>query len=190
MTPADLMRVIGVGKSLIYQYVRGEIDQPREPTLTRIAVALGVSKAWLMHGEISEPSTDLGVAVRRIPILPLQLCGELGVRGQLADLASGEFLPVGNDVGPRSAAVRVEDNSIDSLQPGDMVIVDPDAEPLPGRYVLAVYNGKALIRRYRPLTAQSGGPFELHAEGDDFPMIPSSASPRIVGRIVKRISDF
>lgn len=187
----QLIRATGLGKSLVYQYLNGEVDQPREPHLTLLTNALAVSKSWLMHGENAEASSELGVAVRRIPVLTLKLCGELSVRGQLADLASGEFLPVGADVGPRSAVVRVEDEAISPLlRPGDMVVVDPDAEPIPGRYVLALVNGVAYIRRYRPLTARPDGPIELLSENTDFPPIDLTESGRILGRVIKRISDL
>jgi len=192
MTPADLVRVTGLGKALIYAYVKGRIDQPREPALNRVANALGVSTAWLMFGGSSQNTTHNLLAIDKIPVLNLALIdGKLGTRGQLADLASGEFVPVGEDVGPRSAAVRVEDEAIAPvLRPGDMVVVDPDAPLVPGKYVLAIVDDVAVIRRYRPMTGKRAGTVELLAEHPDFPPLELNGSGRIIGRITKRISDL
>lgn len=98
---------------------------------------------------------------------------------------------MGEDVGPRAAIVRVDDEAIAPiLRPGDMVVVDPDAEPIPGRYVLALVDGLAVIRRYRPLTAKPGGAVDLLSDNQDFPPIRMTGSGRILGRVVKRISDI
>lgn len=189
MTPADLMRATQLGKALIYSYCNGRIDQPRDPALSRISNALGVSSAWLMFGTPTNQNADQNsLAIRKIPVLNLKAIGGLGPRGQLADLASGEFCPVGDDVGPRSACVHIEDEAVSPvLRPGDMAVIDPDAPLVPGKYVLALVDGVAVVRRYRPI---SGKIVELLAEHPDFPPLRVNGVGRILGRVVKRISDI
>ena len=190
--PADLMRVSGVSKELIYKYVHGKVDQPRLPVVTQIANTLGVSVAWLTHGDDLPLERSSTVGLRRVPVLTLQQVASLGPRGRFIDAASGEFVPVPDDAGPRSAGIRINDDAGHPVfQIGDIIIVDPDVAPVPGRYVLAIVGGVAMVRRYRPTSAAPKAPVELVAEHRDFPtVLLTPDNGYIVGRVVKRISDI
>lgn len=191
MTPAELVRLTGLGKGLVYQYVRGEVDQPRPPVLARISSVLGVTVGWLMYGDTNHgPIGNNSLAVRKLPIIPLHSLKGMTRRGQLADFASGEFLPVPSDVGPRAAGIRIEDESGHPIfRVGDIAIVDPDQPPIPGRYVLAIVDGTPVVRRFRPTSAAPDAAIELVPEHPDYPTVTLANNGHIVGRVTKRISD-
>lgn len=51
-TAAELARLADITPELARKYTAGLVDAPRKPTPQRIADALGVEVAWLMHGTL------------------------------------------------------------------------------------------------------------------------------------------
>ena len=101
----------------------------------------------------------------------------------------------GEDITPRTLAIRVEDTSMrcvgrESLEPGDTILFAPEAALEPGCVVLAVVDDEALIRKYRPLgRGTCGHEFTLVPLNEDFPTIQSSRhnGSEIVGRAIRHI---
>jgi transcriptional regulator with XRE-family HTH domain len=50
LSQEDLGRVAGVSGFTISKYERGVLKSPLADTLERVALALGVEPAWLLHG--------------------------------------------------------------------------------------------------------------------------------------------
>jgi SOS-response transcriptional repressor LexA len=90
-------------------------------------------------------------------------------------------------LGPNCFGVKLDD---DSMSPrylrGDIVIIDPDLEPVPGKCVLVAFDAqkRAIVRRYRPLSAKRSTLADLIAEQDDFPV--ERIGPGLKGTIVGR----
>lgn len=196
MSARDLARVSGVDHESIYKYLKGEVHNPRSPAPERIAVALGVTVPWLMLGVTDNQPNNTGtIGIRRIPILALSDIKGMRPNDKLAQFWSGSgVVAVTDDVGDYAAGVRMDDHSMEPvIAPGDVLIVDPAAEPIPGRYVVAILlpSGRAVVRRYRPHGQTIHEPIDLIAEHRDFPPVTITRKTGfIVGRVVKRISDI
>lgn len=80
--------------------------------------------------------------------------------------------------------VRVIDNSMAPLfTPGDVLVFDEDAQPAPGKFVLAAVGEEAVIRRYKQTGLKD---FELVPENNDYPTIKSSdADVKIIAVMVE-----
>ncbi len=73
--------------------------------------------------------------------------------------------------GPKTFATEINDDSMaPDFYPGDVIIVDPEQEPKPGQYILAVINetNKVVFRKYRELDTAHKGDFELQALNNDW----------------------
>lgn len=179
LTPADLIRRSGVSRDLVYKYTKGEIDQPRRPVLDKLAAALSVSAGWLMSGEQEERNA---VGLRLVPVVRLSTLARVSSEEDVGTVV----VPL--DMGARVSGVLVDDEAAAPVfRPGDIAIVDPDAAPAPGRYVVAIVGGTPVLRRYRQT---QDGQALLIAEHPDFAPLSLGPNDRIVGRVVKRISDI
>lgn len=196
LTARELSRVSGVDHESIYKYLKGEVHNPRSPAPDKLAVALGVTVPWLMLGvSEAQPQANEKLGIRRLPVLSLTDIMGMVPTDRLVQFWSGSgVVAVAGDVGDYAAGIAMSDHSMEPvIAPGDILIVDPDAEPIPGRYVLAVLipTGRALIRRYRPHGQTPQDPIDLIAEHRDFPLVTITRKTGfIVGRVVKRISDI
>lgn len=165
------------------------------------AKAFHVSASYILTGEVAGAPLDPVLA--RIPIRVVPLMDLLDIEA-LRAVAAGA-MPVGisdvavdsaDDITPRSFAAEVITNAMvgkggESINPGDIVIISPEAPIEPGKIVLAVVGDESLLRRYRPAT--HGGDtsrFILVPLNDDFATIHTSTAEGsfIVGRAIRRIT--
>jgi transcriptional regulator with XRE-family HTH domain len=192
-TAAELARRSGVDVQKIYKYMRGKVDAPRGKTLALLSKALGVNELWLVYGAEDHNAPTAGssqvIELGRIPIVNLV---DLSRLKSIADLPKmlkdRKELTVPDDVGPRAVAVRLDDDSMaPKFAQGSVVICDPDAPIVPGRYVIALSTSanRAVFRRFKATSAnnQKG---ELIAENPNFPAlkIGTEKDGFIVGRAV------
>lgn len=110
----------------------------------------GANLFWLVYGE--EPNgarpESVGVQGRVVPKL---LWDQLIARVDgLLTVPSEEFIRTHFDCGERSFATVVHDKSNEpEIQPGDSVVIDPDAAPKPGDLVLVRHNNGVILRKVR-----------------------------------------
>jgi SOS-response transcriptional repressor LexA len=109
-----------------------------------------------------------------------ELTSHVGLDEQLAKMAS-----------PLAFALTVRDDSMAPLfVVGDIVIIDPSINPLPGEFVVAKIeeHHAVIFRKYRqlPQTAKSGG-FELAALNGDWGKAVTSmdCSITIIGTLIE-----
>lgn len=189
-TGAELSRRSGVPEQSIWKYLQGERSMPRGETPRKLADAIGVSVAWLMHGDdLAAPNV---VAIRQIPLTNLS-----GYDGRLTMLPkmiadAPEYIPIPADLPLRGEAMayRVDEDAMTRLPAGSIVVVDRDRPPEPGRYVLA-YSAllkRAVVRRWRAVDFSGAG--QLVADSLDYPPIPmeTAADGHVMGRVVLVIS--
>lgn len=94
------------------------------------------------------------------------------------------------DLSSHAFALRIKgDSMLPEFREGDMVIIDPSVNPLPGDYVVAK-NGEneATFKKYRPRGVNEQGlqVFELVPLNEDYPSMRSDITPiRIIGTMVE-----
>lgn len=188
----ELHRRSGVPYDSIKKYLDGAVAQPRGDIMGKLASAVGVTTLWLQHGlDVRHDSTDTNLGVQRLPIVRLGEVAAVGLSQALTTaLASGRTVPAINHMGPRVYAVLIEDDSnAPVLRPGDYVLCDPDAPPIPGKFVVASVGTQALLRRYRETTVGASGKptIELCPENPNFPTVGGKAKVVILGRVTHHV---
>ncbi|MGP7732869.1 LexA family protein [Oceanimonas smirnovii] len=194
MTQEKLAKLIGVSRVSISQWERGDTS-PKGENFYKLAEVLQVSAQWLLEGK-GEPSTFENVVpatlgLRQIPVLSYVQAGQLTAVREIRDVdGSFEYVQADDDIGDRAFAMRI---SGDSMTPefgeGDLVIIDPEIEPVPGDYV-AAKNGslEATFKKYRPRGFNQNGVeyFELVPLNDDYAPIRSDmCDVVIIGTMVE-----
>lgn len=148
------------------------IKQPRGDAIERLADVLGVDAIWLRHGltfERHEDSDRLLSLLQSAPVVTLTLLSTLKTFDDLdALIKAGPPFSSSRRFGPRCFLVPVEDDSMAPRYPqGTVLVVDPDAPPIPGKCVVAnVIGHGAVCRRVR---TADGKKLELHPENPDSP---------------------
>lgn len=197
MSAPDLAAQSGVKLQNLYKYLQGAIAKPRGNVIDDLAATLDVDPVWLERGvSIAKGVADGAFTpVRNIPLVPLKRLSALKSAQDLQALARGlPVIPVPAKVGGNAFALELPDDSMGERFPrGCVIVCDPDAPLVPGRYVVAVdlKMGDALFRRYRPLSSD-GARYELIAEHPDYPTVRVTTKKEafIIGRAVMKIDDL
>lgn len=188
----ELARRTGYDKEVIYQWLKGAVDNPRGDAISVVASAFGRTELELRLG-----STNVfDPALIKVPLLSMNKLGTLE-RGQdpRSTWDGASAVTATSDVSSKAFAIIMNDEScVPSVALNDVIIVDPESDPLPGRFVVAVVEDlqKAVLRRYSPRGLHADSPYQLVADNNHYPPIDiDSAHPgRILGRGVKRIVDI
>jgi SOS-response transcriptional repressor LexA len=197
----------------------GEWRRHRRFSQETLADAAGTSKATISRLEAGKRGLSQKWLETLGPILdatPAQLLEEPGAARRSADMRSVPLIdsvqaghwtevadpyakgdaeasvPVMRHVGPRAFALRIEGNSMEpDFRDGDIIVVDPDVQPQPGRYVVARIEEEnaATFKRYREKGRDSRGRaiVELVPLNPDWPVlsIANSKGGSIVGVAVE-----
>lgn len=191
LSKAELARRVGVSRATVGQWESGEIKRLEAENLLRLADVLRVDPTWLLTGR-GEMAT--GVRESR-PTYPTRFAPRLSWdqvpvwERLVADFEHGGPLPdipVDPSFPPRCFALIVEGSSMAAEFPsGSIIIVDPDTQAEPGRYVVAVTDdGQALLR----LVERDGTILQLRALAPGLDIIPVSRST-ICGVVIFRSAD-
>lgn len=150
-----------------------------------IAKALGVRMEWLLLEEgPMDSEQEPRLTVPRIDLI------QAGSWGDVNDpFPPGEvpMVPASSHVGPNAFALKVDGQSMmDLYQHGDVVIVDPAVEPVPGDDVIAklASGERATFKRYRQKSPKE---VELLALNPNYEtLVLNARNPgRIVGVVVE-----
>lgn len=86
-----------------------------------------------------------------------------------------EFVQTHFECGAKSYALQVVGDSMEEeFRAGDVVIIDPDLDPVPGDFVhVEMADGRVLFRKYRPQVSHKGAPpvFDLIPINEDWPKV-------------------
>lgn len=166
--------------SRINNYERG--DRTPGPTeIKLLADALEVSPSYLMcltdnrEGKLSK---SLGMGTL-IPVLDYKQATDASASIQKIkeDVDSQvEFIPVstnvGDSLGKNAFALKIKDDSMaPEFRVNDVIIVDPDSQPKPGDFVVALIEAEqeVILRKYKQLSAAKDlQEFELIALNKDW----------------------
>lgn len=176
MTQRELSAATGYSHAIVSQW-ENDLSKPKNTLL--VARALRTSMEWLLTGEGNEDDLSVTVSsdgvinvvpapigLRQIPIISYvqagcwtESCECRAVDGSI------ETINTDLDLGSMAFALEVRGDSMaPEILEGDVVVIDPDVDPLPGD-IVAAKNGshEATIKQYRPRGTNDQGQeyFEL-----------------------------
>jgi SOS-response transcriptional repressor LexA len=155
----------------------------------RLATSLGVNPLWLQEG-VGDPHDPL-VTVAPWPEGARASWVVKVKQDQVETILSGGEIDgprvvTSAGVGPNAFAMDVHGRAMaPEMREGDEIIVDRDVRPDPGDLVVAIVDGRPVLRRWRPLPVDAGGiSFELAASNPDYPAVSSRHQDCLVVGVV------
>lgn len=163
--------LVGVNKSTVMRWERGETGKINMPTLQFLAKHFHVSVEWLLGKDVSTPSGDWlqqhGMVQQQSVMLPILGAVRAGSGGIVEEEVIGHEAvdPATLQTGEQYFWLRVSGDSMTpSINDGDLVLVRRQASVENGQYaVLLVNNEEGLVKRiaYGPdwIELQSVNPY-------------------------------
>jgi len=178
MTQQQLGDKIGANKASISQWENG-VYTPDAKNLSALAKALSVSVFWLMDGKGDPAGQNLEIAppdIHRIPVISYVQAGIWTETSEIREY-DGNLVYITTDLelGERAFAIELKGHSMEpEFVEGDIVLIDPDEHPHPGKY------------RPRGVGEDGQEVFELVPLNDDFPTMRSDRQHiHIIGTMVE-----
>lgn len=175
LSQPELAKALKVRKQTVSSWERG-VSDPRIETARELARLAGVHVEWLLSGEGPNGTTGSNVVNyigrgRRVPKL-----GDITTRiPAVSKRQPTDFVQTQFDCGPRSYALQIVGDSMEEdFRAGDVVVIDPDIEPMPGDFVhVEMTDGRVLFRKYRPQVVAKGvaPAFDLVPSNEDWPTV-------------------
>jgi SOS-response transcriptional repressor LexA len=191
LTQRAVAQMFDVTEQAVSQWERNE-SRPDSSRIFALARLYGVDAERLLHGQRSAVARAEG-AQRAVRIVnaPKRHAGGLGEPDGPAE-ADHVQLDEHNAAGPDCFALQIfGESNLPDYRPGDIVIIDPAVEPLPGDMVAAQMAGSAelVFRRYRPRGTDRHGQtrIELAPLNADWPTleIAGAGNGKIVGTMIE-----
>lgn len=188
----DLAKLAGSTQQQINTIETGKSLKPRN--LKKIALALGISPAWLEYGDTGKSNVEPveHLPLRRVPVINYVQAGN--PREVIDDFSPGAGLDIVTtdlDIGPYAFALIIRGSSMEpDFKAGDKVIIDPDVGPSPGDFVVAKCTEQEVtFKKYRPRGIDDLGNevFELVPLNEDYATIRSDSKfpCQIIGTMVE-----
>ncbi len=150
MTQQALADAIKVSRPAIAQWEKGRTS-PSAENLRNVSKATGMPLIYFFTGETGQPVAVASTISESVPVISWVQAGDWSD----VTVSPGDFemCPRPPNCGPSTFALRVQGESmIDSYQPGVLIFVDPDVEPVSGDDVVVLCeqhgNAEATFKRY------------------------------------------
>ena len=150
-TQKELAEAVGVSRTAVTLWERGDVAELKGPNLLRASRALEVTPTYLETGR-DEVSLESGPPVGEFYAAPLVGTAQLGDDGYWYDTDH----PVGHGDGfvdvptrdPNAYALRVRGDSMaPAIRSGWIVVVEPNRGLVPGEYVLVkTTDGRSMVK--------------------------------------------
>lgn len=132
-------------------------------TYIKLAGAMGASLESLLVTTTNVEAAEIGG--RKIPILDYSQAGQAG-RGKPypGNEQAQEFTLTDLEHPSAAFALRIQGDSMEpEYKAGDIVVINPNIEPVPGDFVIATETGETMFRQYRAAGRNEAGAdvFEL-----------------------------
>ncbi|AZR58594.1 LexA family protein [Eikenella corrodens] len=145
LSQASLAKSIGKSQSSIAAI---EAGRNKETTnIASLAMALGVNAVWLETGKGtpfgSSPNVhELDIPLNTVPLISWVKAGHWAQAIDLLQPGEGERISTSIKVRPHTYALIVDGDSMEpEFTDGDIIIVEPEEEPVPGKFVIIRQNG-------------------------------------------------
>jgi SOS-response transcriptional repressor LexA len=167
LTQNTVAKTVGVSRAAVTQWENG-LTKPKGEYIHALAKLYGCTTGYILHGEDSEIGnvTPASIGLRKIPIISYVQagCWTESIECRSMD-GSIETINTDLDLGSMAFALSVRGDSMaPEIQEGDVVVIDPDVDPLPGD-IVAAKNGshEATLKQFRPRGTNDQGQeyFEL-----------------------------
>ena len=198
----QLQEKSNIPQSTTFRITNGETKSPSGATVQKYANYFGISEADLRFKDLSEASKAQEdgdnfkmvkqESVRYVPLLNFVQAGEFCEYHD--DAISNEFRPIfGEGYGKNVYWVELEGDSMEpDFKSGELVLIDPDMQPNPADYVVALKAGekKVTFKMWRPrgFDEKTGEEYsQLIPSNENYPVIDSRFTPfTICGVAVQR----
>ena len=167
LTQNAVAKAVGVSRAAVTQWENG-LTKPKGEYIHALAKLYGCTTGFILHGEGSSAGNVIPapIGLRQIPIISYVQAGCWTESCECRAMdGSIETITTDLDLGSMAFALEVRGDSMaPEILEGDVVVIDPDVDPLPGDYVVAK-NGshEATLKQYRPRGTNDQGQeyFEL-----------------------------
>ena len=167
LTQNAVAKAVGVSRAAVTQWENG-LTKPKGEYIHALAKLYGCTTGYILHGEDSGVGNVIPapIGLRQIPIISYV---QAGCWTESCDCramdGSIETINTDLDLGSMAFALSVRGDSMaPEIQEGDVVVIDPDVDPLPGD-IVAAKNGshEATLKQFRPRGTNEQGQeyFEL-----------------------------
>lgn len=187
MTQARLAEIVGATQQSIVSIENGLTKRPRN--LLDLAKALDCDPMWLQNGGTFKKITEINT--RKIPLISYVQAGALAQNCPI-EAYDGDFEYVLTDMdwSENAFALKIEGDSMEpEFSPGDVIVIDPEIQPAPGEFVVAMNGGDAAtFKKYRPTgyDHHRNEIYELVPLNSDYPVMRSTdRTLRILGTMVE-----
>lgn len=150
----DVALALGINRVAISQWERDE-TQPNGTNLFRLARALSCPPEWILHGtgepnDMKLDNAEMGPKLQGlVPLINnVQAGAWTGIKTMNIPIDQLKFVQAVSAVSIESYALRIEGYSMfnpshsKSLSPGEIVVVDPNVQPINGSIVVALFDGE------------------------------------------------
>lgn len=145
MTQSKLAERLGVAQGAVANWMSGRRSPADLSEFEKIADSLGVTVAWLMHGEEERKEEPELRELCSIPILKPNQVSDWYENRAKVDSSSNRTVrwmsPTSFDKS-RVYAIEATDSGMEpAICPGDIIVIYPSHDPLPGRLIALDFHG-------------------------------------------------
>lgn len=187
LTLQQLAERIGVSHQSVQSWETGK-SAPKNKRLQQIAQALGTTREYLIGFSDYPELIEVDEPGARVPVISWVKAGNME---QIVDIyepgVAEEFTFTHARVKRHTFALRVEGDSMSPvLNPGMIVVVEPDMQPTPGHYVVARYQGMATLKQL----SSDGIDWYLKPANPEYPTRRVTEDIEIIGVVVEATQKF
>lgn len=172
MSEQQFAAALGVSRGAVQQWEKQGGTAPKRANQARVAKLLGISVAELVSG-VSAGARGMDVRAE-VPLVSEVEAGNYTVIDNFKPTTLFDTVPVSVPVKKHTYALRVHGDSMvsetgDSFPAGSILIVEPEMEPMPGDYVIAVNDASETT--FKQLV-KDGGDLYLKPLNNRYPIKP------------------
>ncbi|WP_017892516.1 LexA family transcriptional regulator [Serratia sp. S4] len=174
LTQAQVAKALKVSDVTIGYWER-DLNEPGGKSLTGLARYFGVAEEYLLYGKTDVSNvTPATLGSTRVPLISYVQAGVWTAESDARSLEGNiDYLLTEQTLSSGTFALKIKGKSMEpEFKEGDLIIVDPELNPLPGDYVVAK-NGEheATFKKYRArgVTQDGQDVFELVPLNPDYP---------------------
>ncbi len=188
LSQRELARRSGLSQQLISKLENGLVESTSE--VFKLAEALRVDARWLATGKDDGNVGDGPAITAYVPLISWVAAGSWREVADPYPPGQGEALvPATCRVGRNAFALRVQGDSMEPVFPnGSIIIVDPNAEPRHGSYVV-VRLDEAEQATFKQLVVD-GGMRYLKPLNPRYPLMEIRQSATVCGVVRQMVMDF